>query len=157
MEFNPQRQLHSNITQNALKAYVVGPLTSKYQVCAVRSFYVDGVLKEKIWITKRLLESLLEENPYVVYFFSCITPLSEGKHGKENRQSSKDSSNGEVKTVAEQIFRPRISLWIVFNWPESGLAAFEEYISKEVLSAAIDLRSCKAIRRGGKISLLLFP
>ena len=100
MEFNPQRQLHSNITQNTLKAYVVGPLTSKHQVCAVRSFYVDGVLKEKIWITKRLLESLLEENPYVVYFFSCITPLSEGKHGKENRQSNKDSSNGYYHCVS---------------------------------------------------------
>ena len=110
MEFNPQGPLHSNITHNALKAYVVGPLTSKYQVCAVRSFYADGVLKEKIWIIKRLLESLLEENPYVVYFFSCITPLSEGKHGKENQQSNKDSSNGEVKTVAEQIFCPKISL-----------------------------------------------
>ena len=79
MEFKPQRQLRSNVIKNALmKAYVVGPLTSKYQVCAVSSFCGDGVSKEKIWITRRLLESLLEENPYVVCFFSCITALSEG-------------------------------------------------------------------------------
>ena len=33
----------------------------------------------------RLLESLLEENPYVICFFSCITTLSEGKPGKQER------------------------------------------------------------------------
>ena len=37
MEFKPQRQLNSNVTKNALKAYVVGLLMLKYQVCAVRS------------------------------------------------------------------------------------------------------------------------
>ena len=113
--------------------------------------------KEKIWITRRLLESLLEETPYAVRFFSCITAFLEGKHGKKNRRSNKDSSNSEDETVAEQIFCPGISLWIEFNWPESGLAAFEEYISKEILAAGLDLRSCKAIRGRGKISLLLFP
>ena len=30
MEFKLQRQLRSNVIKNALKAYVVGPLTSKY-------------------------------------------------------------------------------------------------------------------------------
>ena len=117
MEFKPQRQLRSNVIKNALKAYVVGPFTSKYQVRAFRSLCVDGVSKEKIWITRRLLESLLEENPYVVCFFSCITALSEGNYGKKNRRSNKDSSNSKDETVAEQIFCPGISLWIVFNWP----------------------------------------
>ena len=51
MEFKPQRQLRSNVIKNALKTYVVRQLTSKYQVSAVRSFCVDGVSKEKIWIT----------------------------------------------------------------------------------------------------------
>ena len=84
MEFKPQRQLRSNVIKNPLKAYAVGSLTLNNQVCAVRSLCVDGVSKEKIWIKRRLLESLLEENPYVV-FFSCITALSEGNHGKKNR------------------------------------------------------------------------
>ena len=103
IEFKPQRQLSSNVIKNALKAYVVGTLTSKYQVCTVRSLRVDGVSKEKIWITRRLLGSFLEENPYVVCFFSCITIPSEGNHGKMNRRSNKDSSNNEDGTV-EQIF-----------------------------------------------------
>ena len=93
----------------------------------------------------------------VVYFFSCITALSEGKHGRNNRRPNEDSSNSEDETVAEEIFCSGISLWIVFNWSESGLSAFEEYISKEILAAGLDLRSCKAIRGRGKISLLLFP
>ena len=157
MEFKPQCQLRSSVIKNALKAYVVGPFTSKYQVCAVRSLCVNGVSKEKIRIPRRLVESLLEENPYVVCFFSCITALSEGNCRKKNQRSNKVSSNSEDETVAEQTFCPGISLWIVFNWPESGLAAFEEYISKEILAADLDLRSCKAIRGRGKISLLLFP
>ena len=129
----------------------------KYQVCAVRSLCVDGVSKEKIQITRRLLEGLLEENPYVACFFSCITALSEGKYGRNKQRANQDSSNSEDETVTVEIFCPRISLWIVFNWPESGLSAFEEYISKEILAAGLDLRSCKAIRGCGKISLPLFP
>ena len=100
MEFKPQRQLRSSVIKNALKAYVVESLKSKCQVCAVRSLYVDGVSKEKIWITRRLLESLLEENPYVLCFFSCITALSEGNYGKKNRRSNKDSSDSKDETVA---------------------------------------------------------
>ena len=73
MEFKPQRQLRGNVIKNALKAYVVGSLTSKYQSCAVRYLCVDGVSKEKLLITRRLLESLLEENPYRVCFSSCLT------------------------------------------------------------------------------------
>ena len=42
----------------------------------------------------------------------------------------------------------------MFNWPEYGLAVFEEYISKVILVAGPDLRSCKAIRGHGKISKL---
>ena len=100
---------------------------------------------------------MLEENSYVARFFSSVTALSEGNYGKKNRRSNEDSSNSEDETVAEQACCSGISLWIVFNWPESGLAAFEEYISKEILAAGLDLRSCKAIRGHGKISLLLFP
>ena len=110
MEFKPQRQLRSSVIKNALKAYVVEPLKSKCQFCAARSLYVGGVSKEKIWITRRLLESFLEKTPRVVCFFSCITPLSEGNYEKENRRSNKDSSNSEDETVAEQIFCPGISL-----------------------------------------------
>ena len=63
MEFKPQRQLRSNVIKNASKANVAEPLTSKYQVCGVRSLCVDGESKEKISITRRLLGSLVEENP----------------------------------------------------------------------------------------------
>ena len=116
MEFKLQRQLSNNVIKYALKAYVVGPLKSKYQVCTVRSLRLECVSKEKIWITRRLLESLLEENSNVVCFYYCITALSEGNSEKKNRRSNKDSSNREDETVAEQIFCPAISLWIVFNW-----------------------------------------
>ena len=92
-----------------------------------------------------------------LFFFFCITALSKGNHRKKNQRSNKDSSNSEDETVAEQILCPGISLWIVFNWPKSGLTAFEKYLSKEILAVGLDLRSCKAIPGRGKISSLLFP
>ena len=98
---------------------------------------------------------MLEENIYVVCFFSCMTALSERKYRKKNRRSKKDSSNSKDETVSEQIFCPGMSLWIVFNWPEFRLAAFEEYISKEILAAGLGLRSCKAVRGRGSSSLSL--
>ena len=61
-----------------------------------------------------------------------------------------------AKTIAEQMFCPGMSLWIVFKWPEYGWDTFEEYISKKILAAGLNLRSCKAIRHRGKISLILF-
>ena len=100
MEFKPQRQLRSNVIKNASKAYAVGSLTLNNQVCAVRSLCVDGVSKEKIWKARRLLKSLLEENPYVVCSFSCITALSEGNYGKKNRRSNKGSNNSKDEAVA---------------------------------------------------------
>ena len=89
-------------------------------------------------------------------FFLLYNGTFRRKLWKEEK-TNKVSSNSKDETVAEQTFYPGISLWIVFNWPESGLAAFEEYISKEILAADLDLRSCKAIQGRGKISLLLFP
>ena len=130
MEFKSQCQLRSSGIKNALKAYVIVPLTLKYQVCAVRFLCVDCVSKEKIWITRLLLESLLEENQIRIA--------------------------ARAKTIAEQMFCPGMSLWIVFKWPEYGWDTFEEYISKKILAAGLNLRSCKAIRHRGKISLILF-
>ena len=59
MEFKLQRQLRSNVIKNALKTSVVGPLTPKYQVRAVRSLCVDGVSKEKFWKTHSQFFSLV--------------------------------------------------------------------------------------------------
>ena len=60
-------------------------------------------------------------NLIVVSFFSEKIKLRITNYERSN----KDSSNSEDETVAVQIFCPGISLWIVFNWPESGLSAFE--------------------------------
>ena len=132
MEFKPHHQLRSNVIKNALKAYLVGLLTtSKYQVCAVRSLYFDCVSKEKIWITRHQLESLRVKNPYVVCFFTCITALPEGKHEKKNRRSNSDSSNSEDETGSEQNFCPGIILLVMFNWPESGLTYLRDIFPRK--------------------------
>ena len=148
MEFRVQHQFRSNVIKNALKdcfwtAYV--------------QIWVDELPKEKIWMTRRLQESLLKVNPYLVCFFLLYNCTFRRRHEKKMDSSNMDSSNSKDETASKQIFCPEISFWVVFNWPESELAAFEEYISKDVLAAVIDLRSCKAIRERGTIPLLLFP
>lgn len=118
---------------NCAPVTVTGPLTSQNIMFVLLGRSVSMMSRKKIWITRRLLESLLEQNPYVVCFFSCITTFSEGKHEKKNRRSNKDSSSSSKdETVSEQNFYPGMSLWIVFILPEYGLVAFEECISKEI-------------------------
>ena len=158
MEFNPQNQLRSKVIKKALKAFVVGTLTKKYQVCAVRSLCLNGTDREKTWLIRRMLESSLEQNPHIVCFFSCITALKEKKkkvnNKKFNHDENESDSDGEYDIQSEEVFCPGIAFWIVFDWPESGLAAFEEYISREILTAGLDIDSCKAIRGRGKDNFL---
>ena len=118
---------------NCAPVTVTGPLTSQNIMFVLLGRSVSMMSRKKIWITRRLLESLLEQNPYVVCFFSCITTFSEGKHEKKNRRSNKDSSSSSKdETVSEQNFYPGMSLWIVFILPEYGLVAFEECNVKEI-------------------------
>ena len=156
-EFNPARQLRSSVINNALKNFIVATVIKKYQVCAVRSICVDGVSKEKIWLTRRVLENLLAENPHVVCFFACITALVHGKKKKKknNYNNSDSEEEGEEENDKSKKVCPGIAFWIAFDWPESGLAAFEEYIAKEFLSAGFDIVSCKAVRGRGKNSFLI--
>lgn len=120
-------QIRSNIVKSVLKSNVDGLLTSKYQVYAGRLLCFDVVSKEEVGTTRHLLESLLEQNPHVSCFFSCIAALSEGKHENKNRKSINECSNSKDKTLLEQSFCLGISLWIVFNWSESGLTSIEKY------------------------------
>ena len=119
-----------------IKFVLLGPFV--LMVCQKKKYGYQDVYWKVCW-----------RKIHTQFVFSCITPHSEGKHEKKDRRSNMNSSNSEYETVSEQMFCPRIFLWIVCNWPESGLTAFEEYISKEILAAGLDLRSCKAIRGRG--------
>ena len=153
MSFKPQRQLRSSLIKNTLKSFIVSPLVSKYQICGVRSLCSVGCSKEDVWLLRRQLENILIENPRVVCFFSCITAVCNVPAQKRKRKDNESDESTEEETQTS--VQTGISFWIAFDWPEYGLSAFENHISREFLSAKLDIVSCKAIRPRGKTEFIL--
>ena len=69
----------------------------------------------------QLMESTLDKEGHVVGYFSCGPALS-------------TKVDGESDDV------PGLAFWVIFDWPEYGIGAFENYLSKLIL----DILSCKA-------------
>ena len=114
MEFKPQCHLHSNVIKNALKAYVIGPLTWKYQVCAVRFLCVDGVSKEKTFAGKFAGGKSIRNLFFLLHNYTFRRKTWKTRTNNQIRMAA------TAKTVAEQIFCPGISFSMVFRWPEYG-------------------------------------
>ena len=110
--------------------------------------------KRKDLVDKENVGKFTIAKPLCCLFFSCITALKDKKKKSKDKKFNKDDNETDSEAGDEnhsdEVFCPGIAFWIVFDWPESGLAAFEEYISKEILSAVLDIHSCKAIRSRGK-------
>jgi len=43
-----------------------------------------------------------------------------------------------------------ISFWVVFDWAQYGIQAFENHLAKLILKSNLNLHSCKAIKGRGK-------
>ena len=151
--FKAARELRSSLIKNSLKSFVVSPLIKKFQVCVVRVTCIGNLSKENIYLHKRKMEKVLEDNEQIVCFFSCITAMVEKKNTKARRRRN-DSGSSEEDRGESINNKCGISFWIVFNWPEYGISSFAEHISREFLTAEFDLISCKAIRSRGKLTIL---
>ena len=71
-----------------MKSFVVSLLIRKFEVCAVRAICIGTLSKENIWLQRRKMEKLLEDNEHIVCFFSCITAMVE-KQESESRKEEK--------------------------------------------------------------------
>ena len=151
--FKAAKELRSSLIRNSLRSFVVSPLIKKFQVCAVRAICIGNLSKENIWLQRRKMEKVLEENEHIVCFFSCITAMGEKKNTKARRRRD-DSGSSEEDGEESNNNNCGISFWIVFNWPEYGIWSFVEHISREFLTAEFDLISCQAIRSIGKLTIL---
>ena len=60
--FKAAKELRGSLIRNSLKSFVVAPLIRKFQVCAVRAVCVGTLNKENIWLQRRKMEKLLEDN-----------------------------------------------------------------------------------------------
>ena len=113
--------------------------------------YIGNLSKENIWLLRRKIGKVLEDNEYIVCCFSCIIAVVEKKKAKALRRRNYSGSSEE--DGQEFTNYCGISLWIVFNWPEYGISSFEEHISREFLTAEFDLMLRKAIRSRGKLAI----
>ena len=124
----PIKELRNQPLRSALKSCIVSKVSSKYQVIAVRALINTNT---ELWKVRRIMEETLTKDHHVVGFISCGTALTQ-------------TANKEVKNV------PGISFWIIFDWPEHGLSAYESHVSKIFLKENLNLLACKAIRSRSK-------
>ena len=47
--YTPRRELRSNVMKEALKTFIVSPVVSKYQVCAVRLLWPQAYDLRDMW------------------------------------------------------------------------------------------------------------
>ena len=87
-------------------------------MCAVRTICIGILSKENMWLQRRKMEKLLEDNEHIVCFFSCIIAMVENK--KANAEKSKHDSGSSEEDVEEYCSNNcGISFWITFNSPET--------------------------------------
>jgi len=123
-----KKEIRSNVLKSALKSFVIDHVTNKYEVAAVRIILQkkDG---QELWLTRRKAEAVLCRDKNVVAFISCLTAI-------------------EVKKKKEPYVG--VAFWVIFDWPEYGLAAYESHLTKLFLNESYILYSCKAIRGRSK-------
>ena len=136
-----------------MKSFVVSLLIRKFEVCAVRAICIGTLSKENIWLQRRKMEKLLEDNEHIVCLFLCITAMVEKKKAKAGkRRNYSGSSEEDVEESSNN--NCGVSFWIVINWPQYGLSSFVENISSEFLTAEFDLISCEAMRSRGRLTII---
>ena len=64
--FKAAKEIRSSLIRNSLKSSVVAPLIRKFQVRAVRAICIGTLSKQNIWLQRRKMEKLLEDNEHFV-------------------------------------------------------------------------------------------
>ena len=112
--FQALKELPRNLIRNSLISFVVSPLIRTFQVCTLMVICIGNVSKEIIWLQRRKMENVFEDNEHIVCFFWCITPVVE--KNKEKARSRRNSS-GRSEEDGEEFSNNDcdISFWIAFN------------------------------------------
>lgn len=124
-----KRELRCVPLKSALKCLVVQQLSTYYQVAAVRALIKEE--EGELWTVRLTFEEKLRNDSHIVGYFSCATALKQ-KIGDDRKEV------------------PGVSFWVIFDWPEYGLTAFESHITKMFLSSGLSILSCKAVKGRGK-------
>ena len=147
----PRRQLKSLALKNAVKTYIVQPILRNYDVASVRALLTreDDF---NLWEKRRELETLLDADKHIVFFVSCITALEQKFSKKRKNDDETQESDNEQDSEGKIV--PGVAFWIAFDWPQYGMAAYENHIRKIFLEANVNPLDCTAIRGRGMILLI---
>lgn len=124
-EIVPKRELKSSVLKSALKTFVLQHVTKYYETAAIRCMIREA---EELWLVRRKVEAALNNDRHVVGFLSCPTAL----YGGNKKEAV-----------------PGLGFWVIFDWPQYGVRAFEDHLSRLCFREKMDLVSCKAVRGRG--------
>ena len=116
----------------ALKCSVALVVSNFYQVVAIRVLSKQGENSPEIWSKRQLFEENLKREEKVVGFFSCPTALQ------------KSIRNKKVEV-------PGMAFWVMFDWPEYGIVAYENHLTQLFLSLGVTNIEAKAVKARSKL------
>ena len=157
----PKRQLRNNFFKNGLKSYLLPCIMGNYEVAAVRALVKD---EAEPWYERRKLEEILIKDEHIVGFFSCITAIfvttasaikAKANLSEEDRAVFLQRLKEKQHDVREDVIYPGVAFWVIFDWPQYGLSAFENHLSKIFMESGLDLLSTSAIRGRGNFDIIL--
>ena len=133
VSIKPKKELRSQPLKSSLKCFVTDYICKYYEVASIRALLKST--KQEIWEIRQVLEQSLRKDNHIVGFFSCGTAI-------------------EQKIGGEKKGNPGLAFWVMFDWPECSLNAYEAYLSKLFIKTGLDLLSCKAIKGRSKFFFL---
>ena len=126
----PTKELKSNVLKNGLEACVLTHIVQKHEVIALRILVDEN---QEYFETRRLVERKLSKEKHVVGFMSCLTAIK--------TKACNDEDEEEVLHG--------LGVWIIYDWPEYGTVAFENFITKMLIEEKISVLSCKSVKPRG--------
>ena len=70
--YTPRRELRSNVMKEALKTFIVSPVVSKYQVCAVRLLWPQAYYLRDMWRKRKEMNEIVKNIAKVVLLLLSI-------------------------------------------------------------------------------------
>jgi len=130
-------ELRNKPLEAALQAFVVSHVIKYFTVAAVRAL-INVDANDEIWKIRQIIEDSLSKDKHVVGFFSCGTCIETKTKEKEKRESV-----------------PGISFWVIFDWPEYGIKAYENHLRKLMINTNMNVFACRAIHGRSKLTFIL--
>ncbi|XP_066929136.1 uncharacterized protein [Clytia hemisphaerica] len=131
---NPKKELRCSLVKCALKSFVVQHVSRYYQAAAVRVMLPTPSNME-VWQARQLLEEKFSSEQTIAGFFSCGTALY---------NQTKDDQHQAIAGI---------SFWVMFDWPEIGIEAYESYLTKIARGIGLETVHCKAVKGRGVRSI----